>query len=450
MKNTRIGSILADTGGVSMKKRRYALAAVCLSAVFGLSSCSGLNLGSEKLMEPPRLSKQQEEIRGALAATVGTEDFRFYTPRSGQNRTPVFYADLCGDSRFEAGVLYRLNAAPEETRICVLTRGTDTAWTQVCDFAPAEGSTVERVETARLGGTGYAQLVAGTTLYTGRESALSVWEVDTGKAVCVFNGSYGEMVTGDINGDSTDEMVLFNSLPEGGTAANLIGFTPETGIALQSTELLDIQITAYLQAVIGNTDTGSRAVFVDGATGPGVYATEVVALRNGQLVKTFGAACPTRDVPLVCRDINADGCPEVPVQEILPGYTNMPTSDRVLRVDWSSCGVAGLTVQAVSAVNQKWAYTLCIPRRLEGAVTVLSDGDDDLWTLCMWDADKQATSQKVLTVRAWIASEWEEEEALHPEQSVIAARGNVCFTVEFYRDDVVTAEELRTDVLLLL
>lgn len=426
---------------------RAVMLAVCLLL---LSSCSAVNLGAEQLMEPPRLSKQQEEIRAALAGALGTEDFRLYTPKSGTNRTPVFYADLYGDSSFEAVVLYRLSAAPEETRVNILTRGTETAWVEVCDFAPAEGTTVERVETAMLEPTGYRQLVVGTTLYTGRESALSVWELDTGKASCVFTGSYNEMVTGDLSDDETDEMILLNNLPDGGTAASLVDYSPDTGIVVQATEMLDVQFTSYLQVMIGNTDTGSRAIFVDGATGANVYATEVVALRSGQLVKTFGAACPTRSVAVASRDINGDGFPEVPVQEILPGYADVAVSERVVRLDWSSCGAAGLTVQTVSAVNGKWGYVLRLPDRLLGSVTVLSDESDDLWTLCMWDAEKQATSRKVLAIRCWIASEWEEEQDLHPEQTVLVSQGNVCYTVEFYREDVITLEELRNEVMLLL
>lgn len=431
-------------------RKKGRLGALLLLTALLLSACSPMEFGTENLMETPRLTEQQEEIREALSATLGTEDFRLYTPKSGDNRSAVVYADLCGDSSFEAVVLYRLNAVPQETRVTVLTRGTSTAWEGVCDFAPAEGSTVERVETAKLLPTGYRQMIFGTTLYTGRERALSVWELDTGKPVCTFNSSYSEMVVGDLDEDESGEMVLFNSLPEGGTSVALVDYAIETGLDVQATELLDVQFTTYLQVMIGNTDTGSRAVFVDGRTGTDTYATEVVSVRSGQPVKLFGAECPTRTVPVVSRDADADGSPEIPVQEILPGYADVVASEKVVRIDWCSCGAAGLTVRWVSAVNSKWSYLLRLPDRLVGSVTVLSDDSDNAWTLCMWDADKQATAQKVLTVRSWIASQWEEEEALHPEQTVFMSRGNVCYTVEFYRDDLITREELGASVMILL
>ena len=430
-------------------KLRRAAAAFSLAALLGLAGCSSFRMGPEQLLTPPRLTKQQEEIRTALAAGIGTEEFSFFTPRAGRERSSVQFADVYGTSDSEAVVLYRLSADAAETRVHILTRGTDAEWTTLCDFAPAADTAIDRIAFARVEPTGFEQLLIGNALYTGRESALSVWEVDTGKPVNVFTAPYAEMAAGDLNGDETDEFVLLNTAAEGGTAVSLYDHDDAAnGIALRAETLLDVEFLAFTQVTVGTLDTGSRAVYLDGRVGTDVYATEVVAIRNGAPEKLFGADCPTRPLPLTCLDIDGDGNPEVPIQDILPGYADVAAKDRVMRIDWGKMGVAGLKERTVSAVNAKWQYLLLLPERLVGTVTVLSDGDGDAWTLCLWDAEKQSTSRKILTVRCYPASQWEETATLHPEETVFLEEENICFTAETYQENVLSVEELKEQIIL--
>lgn len=428
--------------------KRAAAAVTAALCIVAAPSCSTIDMSTEALMSPPRPTKQQEEIRLALTEALGTEEFDLRTPRTGGSA--VAYNDLYGSPVFEATVLYSLKSSPDETRVHVLSRNADEEWATVCDFAPPEGGTVERLEFAYIEPTGYAQIVLGTSLYSGRGSALSVWSLDTGKPESVWSSSYRQIVCEDMDGDDMDEIITFNSISDGtgaavtGTAVDMIGYsTADSCVKIKSSVLLDVYFTAWLQVMTGKLDTGSMAVFLDGMTGTDTYATEVVAVISGTLVKIFGTGCPTRNIAVTCRDINGDGSPEVPVQEIMTGYADAAASDRLPRIDWSSCGIAGLTARSVSAVNMKWGYILEIPERLVGEVTVLSEEEDDAWTICMWDSDRQSTSRKVLAVRSFISREWEEERELYPEQTVFARQGNVCYTVEFYRKDMISEEELK-------
>ena len=444
------GEVIYVKGGAPPVKK-YRLPALLLAAATLLSAagCSPFSLSPEGLLEPPRLTKQQEEIREVLADSLGTQDFRFFTPRAGKNRTSVLFADLYGSSDAEAIVLYQLTSS-EETRVNILTRDADAAWTELCDFAPAAGSAVERIDTAAVEPTGYQQLFLGTALYTGRESALSAWALDTGKPENIFSASYAEMVVGDLNGDETDELALLNTLSEGGTSFALYDHSgDENGIALCAEELLDVQFLSFSLVSVGTLDTGSRAVFIDGRVGTDTYATEVVAIRSGVPEKLFGVDCPTRTLSLTCRDIDGDGNPEIPLQDVLPGYSDVATNDRVMRIDWGKLGVAGLTSRTVSAVNTKWQYLFLIPERLAGTVTVLSDEEDDAWTLCLWDAEKQSTSRKILTVRCHALSQWEETASFHPEETVFLKKDNVCFTAVFYQENVISLTELKDLIVLL-
>jgi len=423
------------------------IAALTALALLTLSGCASFSLSPEQLLEPPRLTKQQEEIREVLADALGTQGFRFFTPRTGSNLSPFLFADLYGSSDAEATVLYRLTDATEETRVCVLTRGADAAWTVLCDFAPAAGSAVERMDVAAVLPTGYKQLFLGNALYTGRESALSVWALDTGKPVSVFSASYAGYVVGDLTGDETDEFALLNTPAEGGTSFSLYDHDETAnGISCLSETLLDVRFLSFSLLTVGSLDTGSRAVFIDGRVGSDLYATEVVTVRNGIVEPFFKADCPTRTLSLCCLDMDNDGNPEVPLQDVLPGYADVAASDRVIRMDWGNMGVAGLTSRTVSAVNTKWQYLLLIPENLAGKVTVLSSEEGDEWTLCEWDAEKQSTSRKIVTLRCRLLSRQDESTE---RETLLFTQGNVCFTAEFYLEDILTADELSERIITL-
>lgn len=415
---------------------------VSLSVIFA-SSCSGFSLNAKDLMSPPEQSKQQEALCSALADAIGTDDFDLRAPSKDPSSGSVFYCDLYGSQEFEAVILYSLESKNDETRVHILTRDKTESWTSLCDFIPSAGSAITSLTFSKVDPTGYSQLLIGSTIYSGRESGLSVWSLDTGKAVSIFSSPFSNMVSFDFDDDSLDELILFNTLADGtGTSVTLLGYNEaQAGIATESTELLDVQFTSWLSVTTGLLDTGSRAVFVDGKTDADTYATEVVAVISGQLVKMFGANVPTRSTPVCCRDVDDNGSIEVPVQEIMPGYAGVAEAERIPCINWSSCGVSGLTVRTSSAVNVKWDYMILFPSSLPNAVTVLSD-DDATWTLCQWDAEQQATSRKIVTIRSWISSEWDEKQSLHPEQQLIARRGNICFTAEIYRSDLITAEYL--------
>ena len=422
-----------------------AVAAALLAAALTLTlaSCSGLSLSSSDLMTAPRLTKQQEEIRLALEDSLGTKEFTFYSPRTGINRAAVMYADVCGSSDYEAVVLYSLTGKPDETRVHILTRGSDAAWATVCDFVPMEGASLNRIYFNRVMPTGYAQLVIGSLLYSGRENALTVWSVDSNVPENLFSAPYSEVLTGDITGDGTDEILIFNTIAEGGgTLVNLVDFAAEDGaIAVRTTQVIDVQFTQWLSISLSMLDTGSNAVYIDGRTDSGTYVTEVIGIVSGQLVNVFGENVPTRSQPIICRDINNDGVLEVPVQDILPGYADAAASDRIPRIDWCSCGVAGLTVLYSSAVNMKWEYIFIIPNELNSQVTFVAEDGNGCWTLYTWDAAQQSTAQRILAIRSHIASDWDETGDIHPEQILFAKQDNVYYTVQFYLDSVMTYDE---------
>lgn len=434
---------MSSLHSLSFAKKGLALfVSLCVTVSF--SSCSGFSLNAKDLMEPPKPTQQQEALRIALADAIGTEEFDLRAPRNDSAGGSVFYSDLYGSSEHEAVILYSLRSKKDETRIHILTRDKAEGWSSLCDFIPSSGSSVNSVEFAKIDPTGYSQLLVGSTIYSGRENALSVWSMETGKAANMYSSPFSNMVTYDFDDDSLDEFILFNTLADGtGTTATLFGYNEAgTGIMSESSELLDVQFTSWLSVATGLLDTGSRAVFIDGKTDAGTYATEVIAVISGQLVKMFGGSVPTRSVPVCCRDIDDNGSIEVPVQEILPGYAGVAETERIPCINWSSCGASGLTARNASAYNEKWGYVLLFPSSLFGAVTVLNEEDSDVWTLCQWDAAQQATSRKILTIRSWTSSEWDENQSLHPEQQLIIRRGNICFTAEIYRSDLISADLL--------
>lgn len=428
---------------IKFQKRGLALF-LSFCVMFCFSSCTGFSLNAKDLMEPPQPTKQQEALRSALADAIGTDEFDLRAPRNNTASGSVFYADLYGTAEHEAVILYSLQSKKEETRIHVLTRDKAESWGSLCDFIPSAGSAVNSVEFAKIDPTGYSQLLIGSTIYSGRENALSVWSMETGKADNMYSSPFSNMAICDFDDDSLDEFILFNTLADGtGTSATLLGYNAtEAKILAESTELLDVQFTSWLSVNTGLLDTGSRAVFLDGKTDANTYATEVVAVISGQLVKMFGSSVPTRSIPVCCRDIDDNGSIEVPVQEILPGYAGIAETERIPCINWSSCGASGLTARNSSAYNENWDYVLLFPSSLFNAVTVLSEEKNDVWTLCQWDAEQQATSRKILTIRSWTSSEWDEKQSLHPEQELIIRRGNICFTAEIYRSDLISAEIL--------
>ncbi len=427
--------------------------AVCFAAIF-CSSCNNFG-GIDSLLEPPKLTSQQEEIRLALEKSLGTSEIYYRYPISGKNRTAITMRDIYGDERQEAIVLYGLGADSADSRVHILTVDDLGQWITLCDIAPGAGNSIDRIDFSRVKPTGYDQLLIGWRLFSG--NVLSIYDVQGGTEQELAAIPYSEVVAADLDSDLDSELVIFSANSDTATTNVRVynhGTAPSDSDYLQNsgavseiylmTEASMKAVTSFLQVKYAKLADNIPAIFVDAQISSNTYITEILCFTNNHLQSVFSGDPATRTIKIVSRDVDSDGFVEAPVTQLMYGYETAAASDRLSSVSWYGylSNFTGAT-NCTTVVNTSWNYMVMLKPEWIKDVTVESVSNPSEWTFCHYDFEMSAFGDRIVTIRAWIDSDWEGSQNIYPQQQVFATRGNTVFTAEIFNYNEITLEELE-------
>lgn len=424
--------------------RAAAAAIICLSVVI----CSGCNnFGSiDSLLEAPKLTSRQQEIRLALEKALGTTDIYYRYPVTGRSRAAITMHDVYGDEREEAIVLYSIGKKAADSRVHILTADDYGGWSSLCDIAPESGNSIDRIDFAQFNQTGYDQLLIGWRLFSG--NILSVYNIRTGINTELFSIPYSEITTADLNRDGDSEIIVFSSNSaasnESLTNVKAYDYNDTDGLYLM-TETTMKAVSSFLQISFAQLWDNVPAVFIDAQISSNVYITEVLCFTNNQLQSIFSGEPATRSVKIVSRDVDGDGFLEVPLTNLLPGYETAAASERLSAIAWYGylSNFTG-TTNCTAIVNSTWNYMMTLKPEWVKDVTVETTSSPDEWTFCHYDFEMLAFGDRIMTIRCWIDTEWEANKSNYPRQTQFFSRGNTVFTAEIYNYNEISIEELQS------
>lgn len=283
--------------------------------VLCLSGCSMGEVSMDDLLRPPQLSESHKQVQDALKKIIGTA-YQPVSPKNGQNRSGITFADLNGDGQNEAICLY-IADGQKSVQILILQNYTKDGWQQIGSFS-SDATAVDKLEFLDASGDGNQELAVGWGYLTGSGSVLEVLTLGT-PMQSLYKGVYTQFV---VAGKNSNRIILINSAA---ASATLLGYQGDKMTTLSSVPV-DTRAKSILAMNVNQTDDGNSAVYMDTQLDNQMYGTEVLVISEDTYLEnkllTDASLISDRSLAIICADIDKDGLLEIPQTVAMPGDTD--------------------------------------------------------------------------------------------------------------------------------
>ena len=340
-------------------------AALGLLLLLCASGC-GFSFSPEELYSLPQLPAEYTELNSCLNQVIegGAE---YAAPVSGSNIQPVQLEDLDGDGAQEAVAFFRNSADEKPLKIYIFTPKDDTY--EQAAVIEGTGTSIyiradEDVDKRR-------QIQRGVRARVGPDmQALSVYTLRSGQPEELIQGtSYVRYAVNDLNQDGLWELVVLRADEENNGIADYYcwqegEFQLRTSARITST-MAELSQQGKVRSGVLQDET--PALFVTGVEESAWMATDILAVKNGELVNILlsDVTGVSSEIAPFCslypEDINGDGVTEVPHPESIPAWGNV-AEEPCRRIDWyayASDGTKTLAMSTYHNVDDGWY--LCLP-----------------------------------------------------------------------------------------
>lgn len=366
-----------------MKKRIVAIILCCLI----LSSCS-FEIGTEGLLSPPMITKEQMSINDAISSAVGSNDFHLIFPQNGTHHSACTLFDIDGDSLNEAIAFYELTSNEvTSTWICILKQTDDGKWIAVKQI-PGETNMVDRVEFVNIADKDESSIFVGWKNSGSPTAQGYFYNLEGGNASNQKSFAYSDMVVADINHDGKQEVMILDlssavpkmSLIQGTTS----GIVPTSEVTLPST------VTGLTNISAGLIADGLNAILCDVTLSSNKIDTIIAAIVDEPISKielisppeitSFNSFERTQQ-SAVCVDYNKDGLLDIPIEETLKGYEKSTNEEKIFLTRYYSIIDGSFTQVGRVIINEKSGYTIHIPSSWDDNVTIFDSSLQNEWIL---------------------------------------------------------------------
>ena len=354
-------------------------ASALLPAAFLLTGCT---FGStiNNLMEPPKLSVEQEQIYSALTDATGSSISLKY-PKSGKYLSAFIVEDIDNDGGNEAIVFYErtgLTMDEDTLRMNVLDQD-DGKWRSVSDDS-VKGAEIEKVIISKLGTNDRVNIIIGSSLINRSEKNVTIYTYrpEQKKLTSDFSSSCSFIDVTDLNSDGTNEFLLLaGSVSNAPATANVYALN-EDGIYHHYPCQLSGNFTEFDSLNYGNISGDRRGLYIDALSGTGSIQTDIIYMDKTGLNKVFNAPedslATVRPAGCSSFDVDGDGILEIPVQTVAPGYNDSPEGEQMMFTEWKYISRDNrLENKCLSYYNIGDGYIFVFPERWRDKVTVKRD-----------------------------------------------------------------------------
>ncbi|MEG0833231.1 MAG: hypothetical protein RSD39_01930 [Oscillospiraceae bacterium] len=348
------------------------LTVLIFAAAVMLSLCSCTGAGSvEELLSAPALTYDQRGIIDAVESYTKEKTVLKY-PASGDSRAPVQFADLDDDGQNEAVVFFSIPSLGVYANVAVLEKAQSGKW-EILSVVEGLGDSIEGVSFIKNGHGNKRLLLVDWTNISKTDHQIAVYYYSDNVLSLGFEESCLSIIVYDIDEDGDVE---FGYITAGRQyepfklkyVENINGSFVEV-----SEYSLSYDMVGYVKLTGGTLEDGTRAFFIDERLESGVVTSEVVLVRDMQLVRAdFAQDIRLRDIcersrtSLCCRSFKENGPIYIP-SDISP--VEMPAQDNGW-VHWYTIE-QGVVKHAVSTyVEEGYNLALAMPDKWLGRVYV--------------------------------------------------------------------------------
>lgn len=399
-----------------MKLRAVAIA-LLLSLL--LSGCSFAGLDAQTLMKPPKPTGEKADIHTLLASKAGDKMTLKY-PRSGDYRSAIITHDLCGDLSEEAMAIYQKGDDVSGTNIMFMKK--DGKWKDM-GFFNNPAAQLDKVCFGDLNGDGKDETIVGWGNSLSNTSTICVYYYKNGKMnELKLEQSYTEMAVMDFDGNKRDEIFTANvSVGDQPALARLYSLKNNAAEIIGSCRL-DSGVTKYTSVQTGLINEKQNGIVLDGMKSANTLVTELIywdeknkILRSPFYdVNAHNANSTLRNTSVVSKDINGDRITEVPIVNLMPGYTGATAVDAAYLTNWHRYDTQTNTfIRVMSMVlNYSDGYWFLVPDMWRGKITTKTDTATRTITFYRWiPANKKSAGtlgDPLLKIQVFSQKEWQE------------------------------------------
>ncbi|WRS26895.1 hypothetical protein U6B65_11225 [Oscillospiraceae bacterium MB08-C2-2] len=422
------------------------------------TSCSGVLLDTQELLQAPKLNQKQASVYEALEQTLDTKNIVYKYPESGEYHSSFVFFDLDGDGSQEAIVFYALLSEPSDIRVKVLSSKEGT-WGSVYDFAGA-GDTVDFLRFARLSSQNSYNMVIGWKNGRQKAKSLSVYTFEEEGLQEEKNYPYQFHTIGSFLPGGLEQIVLVgkNSGPDPYSATLLryvSGRISEAGLVDLSSDTTDI-----LALSTGRLPDGAMGLYIDESFTGTISATEIFRI-SAQALEPIAAdsnetwdlyAQTFRDREEICRDFDQNGVMEIPMPFAQAGVSSSEDySPKILR--YMKLAGGKLAPAYTLALNEDAGYALFLPEEWVEAVTIQRQAVNKESRIYQTDPETGDIRRELLRIRVY-SSKDVQDKFVQEEYFLLGTKGffNYWGYIPPYEGSdpaVKTKEEIRQMFLLL-
>lgn len=431
-----------------MKLKKLLILLVVTALCMSLCGCELFTTPTEELVSPPELTGDMYPISEALSQSINGE-YTLRYPSRGDRRSAIVLEDINNDGVFEAFAFY--STVNDETTVMHLNviGYKDNKWESVAEHT-INAIGVERVDFSDLDGDSVKEIVIGWEIYGSSEKELGVYSYKDNNFTQRLQQKYTGFLCGDLDSNGDNEIFIHLLNTSEATNSALVFNFDQNGTQQTAGCIMDSAVKTASEPVLSTLSSGVPAVYIDEIKGIGAV-TEVLYLSKGELVNplldtenTMENTGTLRAASISCTDINHDGIVEIPVASDLPSADG--SAEGIYYTNWCSFNGENLTVKQITVVNSIDGYYLAVPNRLVGNIAISKDTDNHRRVVYTYDAAEQTVGERIFTITALEAKEWDDEEFDRKDMQELYRKGETVFAVSVSSTQTqykVTLEEIQ-------
>ena len=391
--------------------------AIALVLAMTMSGCSFVGLDAQTLMNPPKPTGERADIQALLESKAGNKMVLKY-PRSGDYRSAIITHDICGDKIEEAMAIYQKDDDSAGANIVFMKK--DAKWMDMGSFSNPSGQ-VDKVCFGDVNGDGKDEVIVGWGSSLNNTTTICVYYYKNGKMnELKLDQSYTELAVMDIDDDKQDEIFTANvSVGDQPALAHLYR-VKDGAVEVMGTCPLDSGVTKYASVQAGLIGVNQSGIVLDGMKTANSLVTELLywdkktkTLKSPFYdVKTKTANYTLRSTSVVSKDINGDKIIEMPIVNLMPGFTGATAVDAAYITNWHRYDTQTNTfVRVMSMVlNYSDGYWFLMPDMWQGKVTTQTDTVTRTITFFKWLPGAKKAAGKIgvplLKIQVFSEKEW--------------------------------------------
>ncbi len=354
---------------------------------------------AEDMYALPQLSEQDLRLQDAIDEILNS-GAEYASPSSGSNRQAIQFVDLDGDGTGEVLAFFSFLGSDKPLKIYIF-RNTGDGYTEAARIE-GEGSGIDNINYIDMNNDGAKEIAVGWQIASGI-NILSVYTMKDYEYAPILNTDYTEYIVCDINSDNRNDIAVLRLSTSELSGEIMYYALEQDGEMVYTASRLSTGVEALLRVRTAELLSGSNAVLIESKLSGGGIITDIFAFRDNSLVNITmndikGLSEDTlRTYEVYCRDIDGDGCLDVPRPVELPTASETTT---YYMIEWYSYYLSGRTQIVARTYNNytdgwymvlpdEWVNRIAV-RRVDGAsgerviaFSILNDdgtiGDDFLF-----------------------------------------------------------------------